>query len=182
MTKGKIIYLEGVSSSGKSTLSRTLQSRLSEPYFWIAGDFLWYIAPPPGIFDNDVIFSKVESATMNTVKLYSELGIGVIFDIVPVGKSYIIEQFSKAFHECPVLYVGVTCPLEELRRREKGRGDRRIGLSESQIASMASQDEYDITVDTYANSSEECADNIIKLLDYPEKFTAFNNFLLQRTE
>jgi chloramphenicol 3-O phosphotransferase len=110
--------------------------------------------------------------------------------VLPIfGKSGIIK-FSKVLHECPVLYVGVTCPLEELRRREKERGERQyefqkgfgIGLSESQLPSMASQDEYDIIVDTYANSSEECADKIIEMLSYPEKFTAFNNFNLQRTE
>ena len=182
MKKGTIIYLEGVSSSGKTTLSRTLQSRLSEPFFWIANDSFLYIAPPK-IFENKApfSFSKLELIRTNTLKLYSDLGVGVIFDTVPAGKSCIIEQFAQAFHECPVLYVGVTCPVEELRRRAKERGDRRSGLGESQLASMSSPDEYDIIVDTYANSTEECADKIIEILDCPEKFKAFNNFWLQRT-
>ena len=41
---------------------------------------------------------------------------------------------------------------------------------------------YDITIDTYNNTAEECADKIIELLDYPEKFTAFRTLWSQRKE
>jgi len=76
------------------------------------------------------------------------------------------------------LYVGVFCPLEELRRREKERGNREIGLAESQLDDMFPQDKYDITVDTFTNTAEECADKIIELLSYPDKFTSFKNLMV----
>ena len=71
MRKGKIIYLEGVSGAGKTTLARTLQTRLPEPFFWLAGDMFWNIAPPPNTFELAVLFPKIESAIINTIKLYS---------------------------------------------------------------------------------------------------------------
>lgn len=181
MRKGRIIYLEGVSSSGKTTLARTLQVRLPEPFFWLAGDIFWDMAPPPKTFENNVIFPKVESATQNTLKLFPDLGIDVIIDFVPVGMSYLINNFIKDPYEFPVLYVNVTCPMEELRRREKERGDRQIGLAESQLAQLNTQGMYDITVDTFSNSPEECADKIIRMLDNPEKFMALKKLWVQRT-
>ncbi|MCL2813602.1 MAG: chloramphenicol phosphotransferase CPT family protein [Oscillospiraceae bacterium] len=178
MDKGKIIYLEGVSSSGKTTLARTLQTRLPEPFFLLSGDMFWEMSPnngiKPTIYESNVIFSKVDLITRNTLKLFSDLGIDFIIDFVPVRGG-----FTKILYENPVLYVNVFCPIEELRRREKERGDRQIGLAESQLDEMFPQAEYDITVDTFNNTPEECADKIIELLDYPEKFTAFRNLWAQ---
>lgn len=181
MTKGKIIYLEGASGSGKTTLARTLQTKLPEPFFWLAGDMVWNMAPPPNTFGLDVLFPKIESSIINMIKLYSELDIGVIVDIVPVRMSNSMDKFVEALHEFPVIYVNVTCSLEELRRREKERG-RRTGSSESDLIWIAPKDTYDITVDTATNTSEECADKIIEMLNYPEKFKAFENLWLQRTK
>ena len=39
---------------------------------------------------------------------------------------------------------------------------------------------YDIVVNTYENSTEECADKIIPLLDNSENFKAFKNINLQK--
>ena len=102
----------------------------------------------------------------------------MIVDIAPVRMSNSMEKFVEALNEYPILYVNVTCPLEELRRREKER-DRQIGSSESDLKWIASQCTYDITVDTHANTSEECANKIIEVCNYPEKFKAFKNLWLQ---
>lgn len=45
MKKGKIIYLNGVSSAGKTTLSKTLQERLTEPYYWMSMDTFMNMTP-----------------------------------------------------------------------------------------------------------------------------------------
>ena len=162
MKKGRIIFLEGVSSSGKTTLAKTLQARLPEPFFWLAGDTIWTMAPEKFKNDMEVIFPKIDAATINTIKLFSDLGIDVIVDIVPVIKSN--KRFAKMLRQCPVLYVNVSCPLEELRRREQARGDRQVGLGESQLAGLSPQDAYDIIVDTHSSTSEECTDRIIEMM------------------
>jgi chloramphenicol 3-O phosphotransferase len=174
MKKGRIIYLEGVSSSGKTTLARTLQERLLEPFFLLSGDMFWEMGPNNGIkpiiYENNVIFPKIDLITRNTLKLFSDLGIDFIIDFVPVRGSFV-----KVLCGSPVLYVNVFCPIEELRRREKERGNRQLGLAESQLDEMFPQDKYDITVNTFTNTKEECADKIIELLNYPDKFISFKN-------
>jgi len=167
MKKGRIIFLEGVSSAGKTTLAKTLQARLPEPFFWLAGDTIWTMAPEKFKHDMEVIFPKIDAATINTIKLFSKLGIDVIVDIAPVIRSN--RKFAKMLRNCPVLYVNVTCPPEELRRRERARGDRQIGLGESQLAGLSPQGAYDIIVDTHNSTCEECAEQIIAVLNHKFK-------------
>jgi len=112
----------------------------------------------------------------HTIKLFSDMGLNVIIDHV-LEKQEWLDECAEILHENPVLFVHVTCPLVELQRREKERGDRRIGQAESQLPRLSPQDTYDISVDTHNNSKEECADKIIEALNYPEKFTAFKNLL-----
>ena len=179
MEKVKIIYLEGVSSSGKTTLARTLQARLPTPFFLLSVDMFWEMGPNNGIkpinYENNVIFPKIDLIAQNTLKLFSDLNIDFIIDFVPVR-----GNFVKILYESCVLYVNVFCPIEELRQREKERENRDIGLAESQLDDMFPTDKYDMTVDTHESTPEECADKIIEILNYPEKFTAFKTLWIQR--
>jgi chloramphenicol 3-O phosphotransferase len=104
------------------------------------------------------------------MKLFADSGIDFIIDFVPVRGS-----FAGIFYENPVLYVNVFCPAGELRRRERERTNRPVGLAESQLGEMYPPDKYDITVDTSANTTQQCADKIIELLNFPDKFTSFKN-------
>jgi len=176
MEKGKIIFLNGVSSAGKTTLAKTLQLKLSEPFYWISVDT--FIMMTPDKFLNKessrIILNSI-SAMHHTIKTYSDIGFNAIVDHV-FEKSDWVQECVELLHSHPVLFVHVTCSLEELRRREKERGDRNIGQAESQIPMLKNaniKDIYDITVDTFNNSTEECADKIIEMLNEPEKFTAF---------
>ena len=185
MEKGKIIVLNGVSSAGKSTLARTLQNRLSEPYYILANDTFCDMSPDKFIeSDAHETYSRALIGMYHTIKTFSEIGINVIVDDVFLKENNPpnrLEECLKLIHEYSVLFVHVTCPLEEQRRREKERRDgRSIGQGESQLAILDPQDTYDITVDTYNNSLDECADKIIGVLGYPDKFTAFKILWSQR--
>jgi chloramphenicol 3-O-phosphotransferase len=177
MQKGKIIFLNGVSSSGKSTLAKILQSRLSEPFYLLSNDMFCDMAPEK-FWDINAseTCDRALKGMYYTIKTFSDIGINVIVDDVFLreGDYDRLGECLKLLHDYDVLFVHVVCSsLDELRRREKERGDRGIGQGESQLAILDPQDTYDITVDTFANSKEECADKIIELLNYPEKFTAF---------
>jgi len=181
MEKGKIIFLNGVSSSGKTTLAKTLQERLTEPFFRLGADMFGGDILPEKFLTNDdaeVKFClKAYSAMFYTIKTYSDMGFNTVVEHV-LGKDNLKESI-RILHDYPVLFVHVICPLEELRRREKERGDRQKGQGEDGLIWLAPQDTYDLTVDT---SKEGHIENIIKLLDYPEKFTAFKTLWEQRTE
>lgn len=185
MKKGKIIFLNGTSSSGKSTLAKALQRKLSEPYFCIAMDTFTDIISPwfTGDYNGETsenLERQSLSAMHHTIKLYSDLGYNVIVDDVickwvsSQGKEYrLLEECVELMHDYPILFVKVYCPLEELKHREIERGDRGIGSAEGNYNLLYPKDDYDIVVDTYKNTSEECADMIINLLEQPECYKAF---------
>ena len=177
MEKGKIIFLNGVSSSGKSTLAKVLQSRLSEPFYLLANDIFCNISPEKFIDINMMeTYDRALMGMYYTIKTFSDIGINAIVDDVLLKDNNYdrLKQCVELLHDYPVLFVHVICSdSEELRRREIERGDRGIGQGESQLAQLNPQDTYDITVDTHNNSTEECADKIIEALADPSNFTAF---------
>jgi len=156
---------------------------LIEPYCWISVDnFLNTIHEKFFISEYRTTLRQTLKAMHHTIKLFSDMGLNVIVDHV-LEKQEWLDECVKILHENPVLFVHVTCQLEELQRREKERGDRNIGQGESQILMLKNanpKDIYDITIDTHYNVKEECANKIIDMLNYPEKFTAFKSLWSQR--
>ena len=176
MNKGIIIWLNGVSSSGKTTLTRALQKKLEEPYYWLANDTFCDMSPEK-LWDIDPLETEYQALSMlnHTIKLFSDMGKNIIVDHVLISsqKGDLLKKSVELLHEYPVLFVHVTCSLDELRRREIERGDRNIGQAENQLTILNPQDTYDITVDTYENTTEECADKIIEMLGRKDGFSAF---------
>lgn len=58
--------------------------------------------------------------------------------------------------------VGVFCPLDELERREKERGDRRIGQAKEQLEFVHKEEVYDLKVDTFRDGLEGCVEKILQ--------------------
>jgi len=59
----------------------------------------------------------------------------------------------------------VHCPLEDLERREKARGDRNIGQAKKQLEYVHKAEIYDIEVNTAFESIEEISRKIIEALN-----------------
>jgi len=187
MKKGKIIFLNGVSSSGKTTMAKALQKKLTEPYCWLSVDNFLHTMDDFYLNDQEWLRAggiewiwKALEAFHKSIKTFSDVGLNVIADHVVQMESWLNECLNL-LRDHDVLFVQVTCPLNEIIRREKERGDRHIGLGESQLEKLLPKDKiYDLTIDTYNNSIEECVDEIIKLLDQPEKFKAFETLRVNR--
>ena len=60
-----------------------------------------------------------------------------------------------------VFFVGVHCPLSELKRRERERGNRRPGEAQMDSRKVHSFAEYDIEID----SMQPNQDNVYALID-----------------
>lgn len=179
MKKGNIIFLAGISSSGKTSLSKTLQNRLSEPYYWLSKDtFLVDMAPQKfRKLDNYNIYDDSCRLFYNTIKLFSDMGMNVIVDSVMLS---IPKDCIDLLINSPVMFVNVKCGyIDELRRREKDRGDRNIGQAEAQLAKLSCNIVYDISLDTFERSMEECADIIIRQIDNIDLCTAFQKMKKQ---
>lgn len=180
--KGNIIFLNGVSSAGKTTLSLALQQKLCEPYFIISQDIfrqmwgqkIWEDSP-------DNMYNQTMSLMYKTVRLFSDLGKNVIVDHVMLNDEFLdsingegtLKDAVNLLKDCPLLFVHVICDIKELRKRENKRGDRNIGHAEQQLTYLAPQDTYDVTVDTHANTIDECIEKIIKSFNIPEHSLAF---------
>jgi len=185
MQKGKVIFLNGTSSSGKTTLALALQERLTESFYLLSFDTFSMMTPQKGPLDEYMTARfKAISGMHHTIKTFSDLGLNTIIDHVLVEGQNTLEECVELLHERDVLFVHVVCPLEELRRREKEREHtdfRKIGSAESQLSIIVPQNTYDLTIDTYDNTVEECTNQIMEALNYPEKFTAFRTLWAQRT-
>ncbi len=166
----RIILLNGPSSSGKSTLAKTLQKRIAETrnkqYAVISiDDFLPMTAEEP-IYEDDVFAISLllcEAAQRTVLK-----NDGVIIDHVITSRR-IFEQLRQMLQEYDLRLVRVTCPLEVLRKREQERKNRCLGSAEASQKYLFPQDGYDVTVDTHANTALECADRILEEILETEK-------------
>lgn len=189
MQKGKIIFLNGVSSSGKTTLSKILQERFPDQFFLLPIDILNEISPQKGSRSYDVRFTAdpkpVMSALFGCVKSFSDNGLNVIVDsVIAENAHFALDHCLNVFPDCdyPVLFVHVTCPLEELRRRERERGDRKIGWGESLLPILDPQDTYDLVLDTFNQTPEECTDRMIEAMEHMEQHTAFKTLWMQHSK
>ena len=187
MDKGNILILNGVSSAGKTTLAKCLQEIAPDQYFLFSADLLNDISSQKGSRSYSLRFSAdpvpVMSAFYGCVKAFSDRGLHTIVDtIFTTDESFALSTFMDVFpdNDYPVSFVHVTCPVDELRRREAERGDRKPGWGESLLPKLDPQDTYDLTVDTHRETISACADAILAYMAKTEKPMAFHTLWTQR--
>ncbi len=157
---GKIIVLNGASSSGKTTLARQIQSASTDIYLLCALDAFWNMTPanvPAGSHN----FPNMKLALAKSVKALAETGHNVIVDIVFSGKKT-YNELTTELQGFNLKMIKVECPLGELITREIARGDRSIGLAKSQFESVHTDVLYDLIINTVDNTPAQCAKNILE--------------------
>lgn len=159
---GNVIVLNGTSSSGKTTLARELQAKLSETYLLCSLDMFWDMTPY-GVAAGSKNFPNMKLALAKSVRALAETGHNVIVDIVFCGKKTYTELVQE-FEGLNSKIVKVECSLVELQKREISRGDRTIGLAKSQYDSVHTGVSYDLNVNTLISSPEQCAQKVIGIL------------------
>ena len=180
MKKGMIILLNGVSSAGKSTLSKVIQKKLDIPYYHICCDDFMNMTPKHILtkdFDNQLLITQ--GIMHETILLFSEKGHNIIVDDVILDlpdKNDWLYEYSVILQKSNVLFVKVNCNLDELRKREIKRGNRSIGQAEWQLGHMDNTVIYDLQVDTSINTTEECAEQIISKLSDNLNWSALKLF------
>ncbi|WFR62375.1 chemotaxis protein [Paenibacillus amylolyticus] len=177
MDKGLIIYLNGTSSSGKTSIAMEMKKQGDIPFHHLSVDQFLHnydqfidttypdLKPIREVEHHvmtDILFEPINSLYCAMIKLFSEMGLNVIVDTV-ISNDKWFNEFYDLLSDYPILFVGVNCSIEELTRREQTRGDRAIGLAHSQFDYVYAYDEYDLEVNTEELSSAACAE---KILDY----------------
>jgi chloramphenicol 3-O phosphotransferase len=88
----------------------------------------------------------------------------VIVDYV-MGERWRLADCVTTFAEFDVVLVGLHCPVEELERRERERGNRTIGRAAFQLPIVHEGMRYDVEVDTATLDPQACAAEIKAFLD-----------------
>ena len=163
-----IILLNGISSSGKSSISRELQAMLPEPYFQVSIDAFEDMPPERydegGAFAWEALFPTMLAGFHRAIAALASAGANQIVDHVMVhrqGWTSTLADCVVALEPYTVYFVGVRCALEEAQRRELARGDRFVGTAARQYPLVHLHALYDIEVDTTQTDAEECARAIL---------------------
>ena len=168
MEKGRIIFLNGVTSSGKTTIVEALQARKDVFFYVVANDLFEEMIGEQYLRENYWKYlGEVIIMMYHTAKLFSDMGKNVLIDGILVEREGVEPHYARLLDilkDNPLDVVEVYCPLEICRERNIARGDRYESQSEEQAALMAKDIRYSMRVDTGVSSPEECADQIIRKL------------------
>jgi len=164
MSKGRILFLNGASSSGKSSIAKVLQEMLEQPCIHLCiDDYLG--AFQKDLWDNKEIVQRewphIISGFHAAAAAIARAGNLVVVDDVLEQSPPWVGSLLELFDGLDVIFIGVHCPLEELVRREEERGDRRKGMVRLQFDQVHAQAVYDVEVDTSVLSPDECASLIV---------------------
>ena len=171
-----VIMLNGCTSAGKTTLAGALQARLDGAWLRMGIDDGFamlgsrYHNHREGFyFDRDgagAVRLNVGAVGLATIKAWHRAvaavagdGMNVIVDEVMLSAA-LRDDWIAVLADCDVLMVGVHCPLPELERRERARGDRMVGQARGQYACVHAGVRYDVEVDTGSTAPAACAERI----------------------
>lgn len=168
MDKGRIIFLNGVTSSGKTSIVEAMQT-YSEPFFYVVANDLFENTIGDKHLRKDYwkYLSEVIIMMYYTARLFSDSGKNVLIDGILVERPELNPHYDKVkdiFNGYSLDIVEVYCPLDLCRKRSLERGDRREDQSDEQNKIMSKNIRYSCSVDTSLNTPEECAEIIIKSL------------------
>ena len=166
MRQGKILYLNGVTSTGKTSIVNALRSSGELEFYYLSDD----------IFEDNIIDIEYDAPNYwrelaeavflmyRTAKLFSDHGKTVVIDSMLMENKEFAPHYSRMleiFQGNPLYVIDVSCPLELCRQRNLLRPDRHEFQSHEQAAMMAANVAYALHLDTAVSTPEECAGKIL---------------------
>lgn len=152
---GKIIFLHGASSSGKSSLARALQAKIEEPFLHLSIDHLRDSGALPldRIKSGEFPWAHMRAAFFDgfhrALASFAVSGNNLIVEHILDTDDWLPDLVSL-FSPFEVYFIGVHCSLAELTRREAERKDRQIGSATKDFNSVHQGLRYDLEIDSEA--------------------------------
>ncbi|MFE9258369.1 chloramphenicol phosphotransferase CPT family protein [Streptomyces sp. NPDC006879] len=173
-TGGRIVFLNGTSSAGKTSIARELLRVLEQPYFHMPVDAFHAMRSSVTVSPEDLpeVLRRTWMGFHRAVAGMAASGNNVVMDHVLSEEWRLVDCLGLLVAKDVVL-VGVHCPLPELELRERTRGDRPRGLAARQLHQVHAHGCYDVECDTSVQSPAECALRIKEFLAGPPGPTAF---------
>lgn len=157
---GCIILLNDASSSGKSTLAAALRERLPLP-FWhysidhlISAKILPHARIDSGEFPWPSLRPQFFEGFHNSIPALAAAGNHLIVEHIVETEAW-MQRLLLLLEGFDVFFVGLHCPLDELERRERQRGNRRIGEARADFEVTHTLGRYD-----FECSATEAADTV----------------------
>lgn len=195
MGAGNIIFLNGSSSAGKTTLAVMLQQILDEPYQHIAldqfrdgmpGRYRGLNSPEgsPGARGLNVVPTQQEGELITRISFgdhgeqvlrgmrravaaFAREGNHVIVDDLLFKPDY-LHDYAEALDGLNAWLIGVRCSLDVVNERESRRTGRFPGTATSHFHEVHAHGvPYDLEVDTSYASPRDCAERIAARLGEP---------------
>lgn len=166
-TVSRIILLHGASSAGKSTLARAIQHALDEPLVLFSSDNLAVGLPERR--DSEGPFKywggvrpRFFAGFHRCIAAMAAAGNDLVVDHVIEFAEW-RSELSVLLRPFDVFLVGVHCSLDELERRERQRGDRRLGEAREhvEVDRVHAFGPYDFEVDTSSRDPADVAAEVI---------------------
>ncbi|MEV0712863.1 phosphotransferase-like protein [Nocardia aurea] len=186
---GRVIFLNGISSSGKTSLARAIQDESDTPFVYWGIDTLFGSVPPNWGGGHDGPLSRdgfwydrtagdVDGHPSVTVR-YGEVGLRMLRSACVAaaqfaygGDDLVIDEmlltpdllpiWMDALNGLDVQLVRVTCPLAVAEQRESARGNE-IGLARGHLRTIHDHGyTYDTTVDTTTGTPSELAKFVLR--------------------
>jgi len=167
----QIIFLHGASSSGKSTLARALQAALPEPFWHYSIDHLRDsgVLPMVRFKSGELSWTDQRAAFFDgfhrSVAAFADAGNNLILEHILDTPGW-QQQLATLLASHDMLFVGLHCGLDELKRREAARGDRPAGSAEADFTSIHAGRRYDVEIHT-EDGADANAVRILALLQAP---------------
>ncbi len=165
MNSGKIIFLNGASSSGKSTLAKGLQAALPLPFWHYSIDHIRDagVLPMERIRSGEFVWSEMRGAFFtgfhHCLPALASAGNHLLVEHIFETKA-MFDDVTRLLKPFDVFYVGVHCPLTILEQREKERGNRPLGSARHDFETTHTFCTYDMEVD----STQLLEDNVKKII------------------
>ncbi|WP_310724317.1 phosphotransferase-like protein [Streptomyces sp. N2A] len=171
---GKVILLNGTSSSGKSSIAQALLDMLDGTWFHLPVDAFHAMRCKGPISDGD-LQAEIDRTCKGFHRAVAGMAAGgnnLIVDY-PLSRRWRLLDLLDVLVPEDTILIAVRCPLPELERRERERGDRQQGLAAMQYDQVHSHELHDLDVDSGLHSPEECARRIRDFLPGQSRPTAF---------
>ncbi|MFE9580220.1 chloramphenicol phosphotransferase CPT family protein [Nocardia sp. NPDC006044] len=187
--QSQVIFLNGTSSSGKTTLARGIQDVSDVPFVYWGIDTLFDLVPPNWGGGRDGPLSRAGFWYDRTgraadghpllVVRYGEVGLRMLRSACAAAAAFarggdhlvidemlltpdLLPMWLTALAGLDVRLVAVTCPLHVAEQRELARGNE-IGLARGHFHSVHAHGiAYDLTVDTSTGTPTELAEAVLR--------------------